>query len=167
MENAKLEKALQWIIPLLEKNTIPYQISGGFAAHLYGATRPINDIDIDIPEMHIKSLAAKAQKYIVLGPKQFKDKKWDLYLVTLNYHGQEIDIGSAENARIYDEQNGEWAICPANLETALPIIYNGMQLQVVAPKDLVKYKTLLATPDHPHQKTDILATQQYTLKTHK
>ncbi len=45
----KVDAALGWILRVFKKHGVPYQVCGGFAAHLYGATRPINDIDIDIP----------------------------------------------------------------------------------------------------------------------
>ena len=48
MFQEKTVDALRWIVGILEKKNILYQISGGFAAKLYGSSRPLNDIDIDI-----------------------------------------------------------------------------------------------------------------------
>lgn len=50
MFQEKTINALKWIIKILNSKNIPYQISGGFAAKMYGSIRPLNDIDIDIPE---------------------------------------------------------------------------------------------------------------------
>ena len=52
------EEAFKWIVGLLRKHTIPYQIAGGFAARLYGSTRELADIDIGIPEDFIKAQKA-------------------------------------------------------------------------------------------------------------
>ena len=39
--------ALFWIVKILKKHKIPFHISGGFAAKLYGVKRDLADIDID------------------------------------------------------------------------------------------------------------------------
>lgn len=53
----QIHAALDWLIPILTHSRAPFQITGGLAAHLYGATRPINDIDIDIPVSFLEVLA--------------------------------------------------------------------------------------------------------------
>ena len=58
-------------------------ISGGFAARLYGATRDLADIDIDIPEDRFAELIPQVKEYIKLGPARYKDDNWDLFLMTL------------------------------------------------------------------------------------
>ncbi len=42
----KIGQALGWIVSLLNRYSISYQICGGMAAKAYGATRPLVDIDI-------------------------------------------------------------------------------------------------------------------------
>ncbi len=46
----KMVEALKWMVGIFEKHNILYQLSGGAEAHLYGANRPIYDLDFDIPE---------------------------------------------------------------------------------------------------------------------
>ena len=106
----KTKNALIWITDILNKYQIPFQISGGFAAKIHGSPRPLNDIDIDIPKDSFGKIMTDVKKYITYGPRHHKDKKWDLYLMTLNYHGQEIDIGSAD-IKIYDNES---IICTGN-----------------------------------------------------
>lgn len=48
--STKLENGLRWVVSILKKQRIPFQISGGLAAHIYGSKRPLNDIDLDVPE---------------------------------------------------------------------------------------------------------------------
>ena len=88
--------ALIWITGILEEKNIPFQISGGLAAKIYGSPRPLNDIDIDIPRDGFAKILSAVEAYIVFGPADYENGKWDLYLMTLDYHGQEIDIGCVD-----------------------------------------------------------------------
>jgi len=67
------ENAFKWIVGILKKNNIPFQISGGLAARLYGSSRPLFDIDIDILDSSINKLAPLVQDYITYGPERFCD----------------------------------------------------------------------------------------------
>ena len=162
--NNKLADTLKWTVSILKKYNVPFQISGGFAANIYGAKRPINDIDIDIPEDKMKLLLPDIEQYITFGPAEYKDEKWDLKLITLNYHDQEIDIGGAFDTKIFDEQNKVWVHCPAKFETAQTHAVYGIEVPIVRPQDLIEYKKLL---NGEHQKTDIAAVREYIAKNEK
>lgn len=156
--NNKLADALRWIVSVLRKHNTTFQVSGGYAAHIYGAKRPVNDIDIDVPDENMESLLPDIQRYIIFGPAQYKDAKWDLQLITLNYNGQEIDIGGAFGAKIFNNETMCWVAVPAKLEAAQIHMVYGMKIPVVCPQDLITYKKLLSGE---HQKVDIIAVQEY------
>ena len=103
----KTKKALSWIIEILNRHKIDYQIAGGFAAKVYGSTRILNDIDIDISEKYFPVILTEINPYIIYGPSRFIDGKWDLELVTLNYNGQEIDISGAETILMSNKERTE------------------------------------------------------------
>jgi hypothetical protein len=159
--NNKLANTLKWIVSVLRKHDVPFQITGGFAANIYGAKRPVNDIDIDVPEDKMELLLRDIKQYITFGPAEYKNEKWDLKLITLNYNGQEIDIGGAFKVKIFDEQNKIWVHCPAKFETAQIHAIYGIEVPTVCPKDLIEYKKLLSGD---HQKTDILAVEKFLSK---
>lgn len=96
------ESAFKWIVGLLMQNNIPFQISGGFAAKLYGANRPLFDIDIDIKGKDFDKLLPFVKNHILSGPKRYLDNTFDLQLLTLEYQGQHIDLGASENSKIFN-----------------------------------------------------------------
>ncbi len=155
---SKLEKALKWIVNILKKHNVPFQIAGGFAAHIYGAKRSVNDIDLDIPEEKFKTILPDIEKYITFGPDRLKDEKWDLDLIVLNYEGQMIDISGAYKTKIYNEKNKTWESYPAQFETAQIKTIFEIEVYVMNPKDLMEYKKIL---NGEHQKIDIEAVKNY------
>lgn len=152
-----IEKALCWIVQILQKHYIPFQITGGLAARAYGATRPINDIDVDIPEERFEELAAEVKPYIVYGPAQFKDKVWDVLLMKLNYYGQDIDIGGAYKVKLCDELTGIWKDLPADFSKAEQRELFGLLVPVVNRDELAEYKKIVYAGGlgGEHQKEDV------------
>lgn len=157
----KLESALKWITGILEDLKIPYQISGGLAAHIYRSPRPVNDIDLDMPEDRMEEIVPLVKEYIIQDLGHFKDKKWDLKLMVLDYHGQIIDIGGVENVRIYDEEACVWKPFPGNLSTSRKCQFYNIELPIMDPCDLAKYKKVMVAPGHEHHIGDIKAVEKY------
>lgn len=143
--------ALEWIVDILKKYQVPFQISGGCAAKIYGSPRELNDIDIDIPENCFEKIISDVKPYLVFGPAQYKDGKWDLYLMTLNYKGQEIDIGG-QNAKISTKDCSQWIDFHTDFSKAMKKEFLGLEVPVIPKEDLISYKQLL---DGDHQQVDI------------
>lgn len=153
--NTNLKKdtklALEWITGILRKYQVPFQISGGCAAKIYGSPRELNDIDIDIPEDCFGKILADVKPFVIYGPAQYKDQKWDLYLMTLNYAGQEIDIGSGD-VKISTKDHKEWTSFDTDFSKAVKKEFLGLEVSVIPKEDLIAYKKLL---DGGHQQVDI------------
>lgn len=154
----KVLKALHWIVEILNRHNITYSISGGFAAHLYGSTRPINDIDIDISEKDFEKVYSEVKDFLFLGPTHYTNAKWDLEVMKLRYYDQEIDIGGAFEAKIFDDILQEWIHSPADFLKSKKFDVDGITLDVIDPNDLIEYKKLLSGE---HQKVDIEAVQNF------
>ena len=138
------QEALIWITDILKKHHVLFQITGGLAARAYGATRPIADIDIDIPEDKFDLIKNDLAGFITFGPGQYKSKTWDLLLLTLNYHGQVIDLSGAYCTKIFNGKTGLWQKISADLsEAPLKDIF-GLQLPVIPLDILITYKKALA-----------------------
>lgn len=136
--------ALIWITDILKKHQIPFQISGGLAAIVYGATRPLADIDIDIPDNKFDQIIEEIKPYIIYGPEHCKGDNWDLLLMTLNYQGQEIDISGADTTHIFDTQLKIWVVLTEDLPNAPTRNVMGLQLPVIPCQDLINYKKILS-----------------------
>lgn len=68
MENKDTEKAFKWIVGILEKHDVPFQVTGGLAARVYGSTRALNDIDIDISDDDLDKIFPDVEEHIIFGP---------------------------------------------------------------------------------------------------
>lgn len=137
------EAAFNWIIDILERHEIAYRISGGLAARVYGDTRELADIDIEVADADIIKIIDDVKAYIVFGPACYKDENWDLELLTLNYEGQAIDIGGA-NAKIFNHKTKQWESYFCDLESFEMREVFGRTVPVEPEDSLIAYKTKLA-----------------------
>lgn len=144
LKNAKA--ALHWIINILNKINVPFQIAGGLAANIYGSNRPLEDIDIDIPEEFFSQIKDEVKDFITYGPSQFKDGTWDLMLITLNYNGQLIDLSGASNTRIFNKNTQNWQLCRVDFSKAVIKKCFNIDLPVIAKDELLFYKKIIARP---------------------
>lgn len=138
------KEAFRWIVKILRKHKIPFQVSGGFAAIIYGSCRLLADIDIEIPDRKFKALLPDVKKYIIYGPKRYTDKNFDLTLVTLKYKGQKIDISGCEKDKIFDRKNKKWVASKTYLSKVERKKIFGLIVPVIYKKDLINYKTKIA-----------------------
>jgi hypothetical protein len=138
------QAALIWITDILKRHDVPFQIAGGFAACVYGGTRPLLDIDIDVPEEMFHLIQPAVADYITFGPAQFKSDKWDLLLMTLNYQDQEIDLGGAYKTKIFNSQRNEWQTLRVDFSEAVMHTVSGLELPIISRKELISYKKILA-----------------------
>ena len=146
------EGAFHWIVSVLKKYDIPFQITGGLAAKVYGSKRPLNDIDIDIPDDRFEDITPDVNRYITYWSSRYKDERWDLLLMTLNYEGQKIDISGGSTMRICDSRTNEWCLYPTDFSRFEEREIFGLVVPVVCKEDLINYKRMLVGE---HQKEDI------------
>lgn len=146
------KEALRWIVKILRKRHVSFQISGGLAAQLHGSSRPLVDIDIDIPQKKFDAILPDVKACLIFGPQRFKDKQWDLFLMTLNYKGQRIDIGSAE-AKIYNAMTKKWESNSINFKRSQRKKLYGLLVPIMRKEDLIKFKKML---DRPVDRKDLI-----------
>jgi hypothetical protein len=144
MENATIPRAgLIWITNILTREQIPFQVTGGLAAKIYGSPRQLADIDIEIPNEKMDILVPLVDGYIKFGPEHYQDEHWDILLMTLSYHGQNIDI-SGTRGKVFDKNMQQWIQMDTDLSRAIPREAWGVTVPVVPKEDLIAYKEILA-----------------------
>jgi len=156
----KTARALSWIVSILNKNNIPYRIGGGLAASIYGSPRAINDIDISVPGEVFSAIIPEVKQYITAGPKHYTNEKWDCNTLSLNYHGQEIDLTDVDSLRMSNKEKTKWLIPKDTYQLFDPfkVKVAGIEVSLFHPRDLVNYKKEL---DGEHQDVDVSAVEQY------
>jgi hypothetical protein len=140
MEKRNTKEAFCWIVGLLNKHQIPFQISGGFAARLYGSQRELADIDIGIQDGRFDDLYPDVKEYVIFGPARYLDNEWDLKLMTLKYEGQEIDIAGEDDIKIFDKENKSWISGGEDISLAQKQKIYGLSVPVIPKKALIAYK---------------------------
>jgi len=138
--NESVLKPLRWIIGILNRHQIPFQVTGGLAARLYGGTRPLGDIDLDIPEDRFDEILSEVKPYLTFGPAIHTDENWKVYLITLNYEGQDIDLGGAYQTQIFDPSQEQWVDSAANLGNVRIVRVSDLEIPVVDAMDFITYK---------------------------
>lgn len=134
-------KVIKKLVNVLEKNRIPFQITGGLAAIIYGARRPFFDIDIDVYKKDISKLRKLFKPHISTDLHHLQDQKFDLYLLTLKINGIFVDISQAENA--YIMSNGKKIKMSTNISKAKILEWEGVKLLVQNKTELIAYKKAL------------------------
>lgn len=140
----KIGPALDWIVSLLNRHAVPYQIVGGLAAKAYGATRPLVDIDLYAPLEQAQGALEEMKPYIVREPLPHLSVSWDLIYLALVYQDMYIEIGDASaNPRFYSHRDQRWE--PQHIDFANSIIIHlyGVEVAVMPKSELLAYKAML------------------------
>lgn len=134
--------ALRWVTELLEDLGIAYQVVGGLAARCYGATRPLVDIDLYVPdEASLDRIASAAEDRLVRPPSLHRDEHWDLTFLTLEWGAWKIEIAAAATARVWNRDAERWASAAVQFDESRIVETSGLELRVMPREDLIRYKT--------------------------
>lgn len=144
---------LKKIASILKNNDIKFQISGGLAAIIYGAKRPLYDIDIDVLKKDIFRVRELFKNHITEDFYHLQDENFDIWLLTLKIYGVPVDISQAEDF-YFGSANSEKVLMSPDLSKSVFIDFNGIKIPVENKDELIKYKKILA------RETDLADTKQ-------
>jgi len=137
------ESALKWIVNILQKHDIPFQIGGGFAARMYGVERELADIDIAVPTDRLGEILSEVKVYITYDLRHYLDEKWDCTGMTINYKGQEIDFVGAQGKKIFNETNKKWITLENDFSNNEYKEIYGLTIPLMPKEKLISYKSIL------------------------
>jgi len=156
----KTKEALHWIVPILRKSKTDFQITGGLAARIYGSNRKLADIDIDLSEKEIIKLKSILRDYIIYEPKMYRDNNFKLFLMTLNFKGQKIDLCGIENQKVFNKGTKKWEKEKINLSQATNKTAYELKIPVIPLEDLINYKSKI------RRRVDLIDICKISLKVH-
>ena len=134
--------ALAWITKELTDRGIPFAIVGGLASNAYGGSRPLNDIDIDVPDAVMPTLAQELAALRAFGPERSISECFDCQLLGFSYLGQEIELSGAESLLILDRSSNRWVPWPTDLRMIEIRTVLGLRLPVIERNALIAYKKM-------------------------
>ncbi len=143
----KIGQALGWIVSLLNRYSIPYQMCGGLAAKAYGATRPLVDIDMyaalqDAP--HSRPFMDEVQPYLIREFTPYLSASWDIRYFALNYQGVQIEIAeSTASPRFYNHRDGRWEDQVIDFTASTLVFVYGVEVAIMPKDELLAYKSML------------------------
>jgi len=136
-----LSEALRWITGLLDDLAIPYQAVGGIAAHAHGATRPLVDIDLYVPdEDALRAVARAAADHLTARPAHHSDEHWDLTLLKLRRSGWTVEVAAAATAKVWDRHHRVWTPAAIDFGRGEEREVGGVMLRVMSRQQLIDYK---------------------------
>jgi hypothetical protein len=135
--------ALEWLTAILSTAEIRFQVVGGLAARIHGSQRPLADIDVYVPEADLGTVEALGRAYVVKPLQHFKDSHWDLKFLQFEYRGQQIEVGGAGSAKLYDAETGTWIPAAIVFEDSEQHNVDGIMIPVMPLDQLIAYKRCL------------------------
>lgn len=135
--------ALAWITNELTRLGVPFAVVGGLASNAYGGSRPLNDIDIDVPDATLSMLARELESYRTFGPERSVSECFDCQLLGFSYLGQEIELSGADSFLILDRSVNRWVPWPTDLQKIEKRSVLGLTVPVMQRSALIAYKRLV------------------------
>ena len=153
IKNLEIERtinALNFISPILSQHQLKWIITGGFASLVYGVTRPLTDIDIDIntsrhsPEFTSFLKDKDIEQFITQPLEHFVDQNYDNYNVEITYQGQVLDICPMAEMNIFDKSSGKYENFYKEGFPKIEFVdFHGLKLPLLSKELIIKNKEML------------------------
>lgn len=144
IETEKVQSALAWMVEILHRHNVPYQVVGGLAAKAYGAQRPLFDIDMYVPFDRATGVLEEIAPYITWGPEHYVDDSWDITFLKIDYAGQRIEFGdSSTHPCFFKRKDQRWEEQVIDYANSVCVDIFGIAVSVMPKEELVRYKSAL------------------------
>lgn len=143
-QKRQTKEALRFILDLFATNQVSYRISGGLAAKIYGSDRALADIAVELSNNDIILLLPFISEYLTYGPQRYQDDEWNLFLATLSYKGQLIDLCGTDEQYIYNKSTLQWEQERIDLSIFEEKVVFDILVRVTPKAELLSYKSKIA-----------------------
>jgi len=137
------KKALKWIVKILKKKNIKFNILGGLAAYAYGSKRMLVDIDLAMKNKDFQKILPDVKNYVVEPPHFSKSKNWQCYFMELKYKGITIEFGGDKGCKMLNSETKKWENLGDGLSKTVYKKVFGLNLPLISKKELIAYKKKL------------------------
>lgn len=140
---ARAAAALRWIVDLLRRHGIPFQVVGGLAARAWGATRPLVDLDLYVPRQGAERILPEIADRITrpLGP--VDGEHWRMDFLQLEHGGIQVELGVAEDAWFRNRATRTFERQEVDFDRGVERRVLGLPVPVMPLEELVAYKRKL------------------------
>ena len=141
--------ALRTVADTLKTIGVPWQLTGGIAARYYGSARPLEDLDIDVPDACLAAVttalvAAGAELAFHPSPSEATERRRCRSLLTL--HGQTIDITGHTDLWFRHHESDVFIRNQGLLARAKQAVIDDIAVRVIPLDDLIAYKQVMRRP---------------------
>lgn len=143
IDQKSYKKTLKWIVEILERKKIRFNILGGLAAYAYGSKRMLVDIDLAMKKEDFQKLLPEVKEYIVELPHFSKSDNWECYYMELKKGGITIEISGDKGCKLLDSKTGKWQKLGDGLSKPTIRKVFGLELPIIPKKELIAYKKKL------------------------
>lgn len=144
MEDQRALKALNFIIPILERYGFRWVITGGFATYMYGVDRPLTDIDASVEEKKFQKFVEEVAPVTSQPLEHFVSEDYDNYNMELSVDGVILDLCPMAEMNVIDKQTHkpEWFYQDGFPEHEV-VDFHGLKLPLLSKKLIIKNKEQL------------------------
>jgi hypothetical protein len=140
---APLADLLRWIEAELAEVGAPHQFVGGLAARAHGASRPLVDIDLYVPDYALETLSNRWEAILTRPPRHHRDEHWDLSFLQLERDGWTVEVGGGDSARFFDSRADRWRGAGIDYGRGRELQVAGITIPVMPLDQLMDYKWAL------------------------
>ena len=137
------EKTLKWIVKILKRKKIKFNILGGLAAYAYGSKRMLVDIDLAMKNEDFQKLLSDVKEFVIEPPHFSKSENWECYYMELQKDGITIEIGGDKGCKFLDSKTKKWKKLGDGLSKPTIKKGFGLGLPILPKKELIAYKKKL------------------------
>lgn len=139
-EARRAGEALALVVGVLDRHAVVYQVGGGLAAHAWGATRPLVDLDLwvrfDAATAALDELAPRA----VVPEGRTQQAQWDVALIVHEVTGCRVELMDAASRPRYRAAEGQWHELAVRLDEGVVLPVLGHPALVMPREQLAEVK---------------------------